>query len=229
MPVQLLSLSDIHGKVSTLTAILDKVRGTRRPDIITISGDISDFGNGDDVQRVLQVVESVGIPFCYVLGNCDPVEYRMGVNVKGICLESRCLMSNGIVISGAGGATPTPFGTPFEVEESELVANIARNRSACCGEGSTAPLVMVLHNPPRGEVVDRTRTGLHVGSQKLRELILEISPILVQCGHIHEAKGTEHIGRTVVFNPGSAHKGNYALVDIDVEKGGSVNVIHETV
>jgi hypothetical protein len=229
MPVSLLSLSDIHGKVSVLNTILEKVQGTRRPDIIAISGDISDFGNGDEVKRVLRAVEAVGIPFCYVLGNCDPVEYRMGVDVNGTCLESNCLISNGLVLTGAGGATPTPFDTPFEVEESELVAKIAGNRSACQRMGCNAPLIMVLHNPPRGEVVDRTRTGLHVGSQKLRDLILETSPLLVQCGHIHEARGTERIGTTTIFNPGPAQRGSYALVEIETVEGGSVNVVHETV
>jgi hypothetical protein len=229
MPIKLLCLSDIHAKVSSLCAILDGVVQDYCPDLITISGDITHFGTCDEVERILRVVEETGVPYCYVLGNCDPPECRNGVNVGGTCLEARCVSYPGIFVLGAGGATPTPYSTLFEVEEEEIVGILRARRSACCKDGCTSPLVLVLHNPPKGEVVDRTRNGMHVGSEKIRQFILEASPAVVQCGHIHEAVGTERIGGAVVFNPGPAQRGNYAFVEIDNENGGKVNVIHGSV
>ena len=223
MTIRIISISDIHSKISSLQAILAQAQRGSVPDLITVSGDISDFGSGEEVESVLRVVEASGIPFCYVLGNCDPKEFRKGVFVTGVCLDARCFSSNGMVFIGSGGSTPTPFGTPFEVEESELLDNLGKLRSSC---GSPAPMGLVLHNPPRGEIVDRTRSGLHVGSEGLRDLILEMEPLFVQCGHIHEAVGLELIGKSVVFNPGPAQRGRYAEVEI---KDGSVNVVHRSV
>ena len=224
--LKILALTDIHDKVSSLTSILDSVLRAKQIDLITVSGDVSHFGGGEDVERVLRLIEKTGVPFCYVLGNCDPIESRNGVNVSGKCVESACGAFSGINIIGSGGATPTPFDTPFEVSEEEIVGNVARSISECCGSGCTGPMMLLMHNPPRGEVVDRLRTGLHGGSKKLRDLILKSSPLLVQCGHIHEAPGVERIGRSVVFNPGPALRGNYALVEIE---GESVNVVLGTV
>jgi Icc-related predicted phosphoesterase len=224
--LKILALTDIHDKVSSLTSILDSVLKARQIDLITVSGDVSNFGSGEDVERVLHLIEMTGVPFCYILGNCDPIEFRNGVNVGGKCLESKCGTFSGINIIGSGGATPTPFGTPFEVSEDEIVENVARSISECCGSGCTGPVMLLIHNPPRGEVVDRLRTGLHTGSKKLRDLILQSSPLLVQCGHIHEAPGVERIGRSVVFNPGPVFRGRYALAEIE---GESVNVVLGTV
>lgn len=224
--IKILALTDIHDKVSLLTSILDSVLKEKEVDLITVSGDVSDFGGGEDVERVLRIIERTDIPFCYILGNCDPMESRKGVKVGGRCMESACYTFSGIKIIGAGGATPTPFGTPFEVSEDEIVGNIARVISECCGSDCTEPVMLLIHNPPRGEVVDRLRTGLHAGSKKLRDLILQSSPFLVQCGHIHEAPGVERIGRSTVFNPGPAFRGRYAIVGIE---GESVNVALGTV
>jgi len=224
--LKILALTDIHDKVSSLTSILDSVLKAKQIDLITVSGDVSNFGGGEDVERVLRLIEKTGVPFCYVLGNCDPIEFRNGVNVSGKCLESKCDTFSGINIIGSGGATPTPFGTPFEVSEDEIVGNVARSVSECCGGGCTGPVMLLIHNPPRGEVVDRLRTGLHAGSKKLRDLILHSSPLLVQCGHVHEAPGVERIGRSVVFNPGPAFRGGYALVEIE---GENANVVLGTI
>jgi len=42
-----------------------------------------------------------------------------------------------------------------------------------------------------------------VGSTAVRQLIEEFQPLLALHGHIHESRGINRIGRTVVINPGS--------------------------
>ncbi len=37
------------------------------------------------------------------------------------------------------------------------------------------------------------------------------------CGHIHEAKGIDKIGNTLIINPGAARDGHYATIEIDGE------------
>ena len=47
VPFKLLALSDIHGKVSSLTSILAKVQ-PERPDLVVVSGDITHFATQAD-------------------------------------------------------------------------------------------------------------------------------------------------------------------------------------
>ena len=214
MSTKLLALSDIHGKISGLTRIFDSVLPSHKVDLITVSGDVSHFGNSAEVERILGLVDHTGVPYFYILGNCDPPESKGGVNVKGKCLQNACATFHGIQFAGSGGSSPTPFSTPFEASEDEIAGNILRGRSNCAATPSE-PLVLILHNPPIGEVIDRTAFGRHVGSKRLRDLVLELSPVLVQCGHIHEGAGIERIGKSLVFNPGPAMKGKYAIAEIE--------------
>ncbi|MDI9609262.1 MAG: metallophosphoesterase [Candidatus Verstraetearchaeota archaeon] len=211
--VKFLALSDIHGKLSSLRPIVEKVLGAQKIDAITVSGDVSHYGDRDEVKRILDALGAPGLPVFFVLGNCDPREASDLSTEMAIQLENRCERCGGLLLTGAGGSTPTPFGTTFEREEEEIVSRIRENLGSCNSEPSS--LYLLVHNPPYGTSLDRTSFGRHVGSRRLRELIEAISPAVVQCGHIHEAAGVERIGDTVVFNPGPAMKGNYALVEVD--------------
>ena len=47
---------------------------------------------------------------------------------------------------------------------------------------------------------------------------------IVLLTHIHEAKGLEKVGKTVVLNPGEASKGSCALVHLDEPEGKPIEV-----
>jgi Icc-related predicted phosphoesterase len=71
------------------------------------------------------------------------------------------------------------------------------------------------HAPPSETVCDRLRSGEHVGSRVIRAFVEEAQPDLVLCGHIHEARGLDAIGRSQIANPGPVTAGHYAIVDVD--------------
>jgi Icc-related predicted phosphoesterase len=48
-----------------------------------------------------------------------------------------------------------------------------------------------------------------VGSIAVRTFIEEKQPLLCVTGHIHESKGQDYIGRTLVLNPGMMKDGGY--------------------
>jgi len=210
MTLNILAISDIHGKASSIRSILASA-SSERIDLITASGDLTHYGSEADLAQMLETLDCMGAPVNYVLGNCDPKEFRRGLGSHGVCLEEGLGGLGPLSIAGAGGSTPTPFGTPFEVDEVELVASLRRNSS----RSADGPIMFLVHNPPAGQLVDRTSFGRHVGSRMLSELIASASPLVVQCGHIHEAAGVETIGSSTVFNPGPAMRGRYALVRID--------------
>jgi len=45
----------------------------------------------------------------------------------------------------------------------------------------------VMHNPPYGEYLDVTNTGIHAGSRAIRDAIFRQQPTITLHGHIHEA------------------------------------------
>lgn len=207
--MNMLALSDIHGREQTLKLILDAAKSFNIK-AISISGDITNFGNYEDLEKILKIIEKFDSPFFYVLGNCDPINLRNGIESLGVCLESKCYNIFGHNIIGSGGSTPTPFNTPFEISEEELISNLKKASSIC------KEITMILtHNPPLGSIVDRVKSGFHVGSKALREFIISSKPKIVQCGHIHEARGKEIVGNTIVFNPGPAMRGYYAIISLE--------------
>jgi hypothetical protein len=54
-----------------------------------------------------------------------------------------------------------------------------------------------------------------VGSAVIRSFVEREQPDLVLCGHIHESRGSDRIGRTQVVNPGPALARHYAVVEAD--------------
>ena len=51
-----------------------------------------------------------------------------------------------------------------------------------------------------------------MGSTAVREFIEENQPDICLCGHIHEARAMDRIGRTLVVNPGPLVQGGYVLL-----------------
>lgn len=66
--------------------------------------------------------------------------------------------------------------------------------------------------------------GKHAGSKLARNIINKFHPTIFIGGHIHEAKGTQKLGNTLMINPGSAHEGNYAILDLDEKKSKKVKL-----
>ncbi len=59
--------------------------------------------------------------------------------------------------------------------------------------------VLITHEPPYG-TLDVASTGRHIGSRSVRDLMAQLRPRLLTCGHVHESPGVERVGDTVVVN-----------------------------
>ncbi len=71
--------------------------------------------------------------------------------------------------------------------------------------------------PARGTVCDKLRRCEHVGSVIVRRIIELEQADLVLCGHIHEARAVNKVGRTRIANLGPVAAGHYAAVAVDGE------------
>lgn len=72
--------------------------------------------------------------------------------------------------------------------------------------------ILISHAPPYGHV-DKIHSGKHVGSKILLKAIKRNKVKLVLCGHIHESKGKDKIGKTDVYNLG--FDGDYRVFSLN--------------
>jgi Icc-related predicted phosphoesterase len=202
--------ADYHGNMSAIHSTISKAEASSA-DVIIIAGDITHFGSIQDAMNLLSVFRKQPLSVLFVPGNCDPEDLVAEEEKNVRSIHRACYRIEGFSFLGVGGSAPTSFNTPFELTEIEI-AEILNYSSNCPIE---TRLVLVSHSPPENTLVDMTSNGEHVGSSSIRDFITTKKPALVVCGHIHEGRGIDKIGETVVVNPGSAGQGHAALVSLD--------------
>ena len=200
-PLRILMAADIHGASSALDSIPAAIRD-HRPDVFLACGDISHFGNPPSFVRDL--IGRIPIQTLAVPGNCDPPSILDVLEDLGVNIHMTKARIDGLTIVGLGGANPTPFRTPFEIEESEIWKGL----DAVMEPGA----ILASHPPPYGHLDVVPRAG-HVGSRSVARIVAKYRPKAVLCGHIHEGAGIVE-GDTTMINPGSAKDGHLGLVDI---------------
>lgn len=108
---------------------------------------------------------------------------------------------------------PVPvLAVPGNMDDAHAAAHIARLGSLAGNEpfvldgvsfgGPRAQVacdVFITHEPPLG-VLDLARTGRHIGSRAVLDLIGRLRPRVLTCGHVHEAAGIERLGETLIVN-----------------------------
>ncbi len=113
---------------------------------------------------------------------------------------------------GVGCSINTPFGTPSEISEDEMTQYLEDTYHEL---GDYEQLLLVVHDSPFNTKLDVIGNGMHVGSKSVRNFIEKHQPDIVLCGHIHESRGEDYIGKSRIFNPGMASGGGYVLVSIE--------------
>ncbi len=202
-------LSDIHGDLHKLSQCAEILKNS---DCILIAGDISRHGDFYEIEKVIGELSELNKNVFAIPGNMDGEKSidlleKLKVNIHGKKIDFK-----GFKIVGCGGATKTPFGTPFEVSEEYLENCIKSNLSK---EEKT---VLVCHNPPYKTKIDKTLLGFHAGSKVLRKIIEDMQPEIFVSGHIHEAAGTDNLGKTVLLNPGPFRRGTVGIIEIENNK-----------
>ncbi len=110
-------------------------------------------------------------------------------------------------------SNPTPWQTPREVSEEELEVKL----EGLCGlvkNHETA--IYNFHVPPYGYALDlcpkldenltmAAEEKIHAGSLGAKKVVEKYQPLLGLFGHIHESRGAQKAGRTLLINPGSEY------------------------
>ena len=157
-------------------------------------------GGNDDRQEVLDSVAST--------------DHFVNVDGKVVTLES------GHEMLSLGWSNRTPWDTPRECDEDGIATKLApltsqvQTPSSCIfnvhvppfdSNLDIAPKLDTTTNPPKPIVEGGQQVLIPVGSTVVRSTIEAMQPLLMLCGHIHEAKNASQIKRTMCINPGSEY------------------------
>jgi len=114
-------------------------------------------------------------------------------------------------------SNPTPWDTPREESEETLTEYL----EGLCQRVGTSPkdfenVIFNFHVPPYGYSLDlcpkldanmkmAAEEKIHAGSLGAKQVIEKYQPLLGLHGHIHESRGAQKAGRTLMINPGSEY------------------------
>lgn len=215
-----IALGDIHGQMDKFNKIPNIFSACG----IIISGDLTNNGHARDAAKIMSIAQKPGLPVLAQIGNMDYGDINEWLEGEDRNLHRRTReIAPGVAVFGIGGSTPTPFSTPSEFTEAEYRLWLKEEWQNV----KNYPVkILVSHNPPKDTVCDDIGGGVHVGSEAVRNFIQERQPDVCICGHIHEGKGTDRIGKTIIINPGTLDAGGYALILL---KDGAVSVQPEQI
>jgi len=207
--VRLVCFGDIH---MALRAIERMAPILRTADVAILTGDITNFGEPADAFQVVEAVRAHCPTVLAVTGNLDMAWVIDAFREAGISLHGEGRRMGTLGVFGCGGSNITPMDTPTELEEHELAAVLERAHAAV----ADAPRrLMICHAPPYDTRLDRLVNGTPVGSPAVRAFIETRRPDVAVVGHIHEGRGIDHVGSTLVLNPGALRDGGYVRIDDD--------------
>ncbi len=204
--MKIISFGDIHEDYSNLIPLKNELENA---DLVIVTGDLTNFNGRKEAEKVIEEIMKYNKNILAQLGNLDQPEVNDYLTERGINLHRNGFIRDDIGIFGVGGSNLTPFNTPTEFSEDEietfLLDGIAKVKNA-------KYKIMVPHMPPKDTKLDIISAGAHVGSQSVRDFILKHKPDISLSGHIHEARGSDTIENTVVFNAGMFREGGYVII-----------------
>jgi putative phosphoesterase len=206
--MRILAVSDIHGDFAKAEKICEQETAY---DLILLCGDLTTHGTPQEVENALVQFQSHGVPIFAVAGNMDSPDIDASLVAGNHSINGTGKMLNDVGFFGVSAAPLSPLHTPYEISEEEI---LQRATSGWNQIKDARWKVFVPHSPPRKTKLDRTLLGRHVGSISVRSCIEQHKPDVVVCGHIHESRGVDTLGRVHMVNCGPAAKGYYAVIEV---------------
>ncbi|MHA1349148.1 MAG: metallophosphoesterase [Candidatus Odinarchaeia archaeon] len=210
--MRLLILSDIHGNIDVTKHFY---KFSEEIDLVVICGDLTHFGSIELAEDILKPLLNLGTVL-FVPGNCDARSLSEWSIPGVVNLHGSAYVHHDYSFIGVGGSNPTPFDTMFELSEIDIEILLRAGLKKLTEiSNEFSKLFLVTHTPPYGCKLDLSKRGVHAGSRAIRKFIEEYSPVIALAGHIHEGRGVDKIGETLVLNPGMSANGYYAILHIE--------------
>jgi Icc-related predicted phosphoesterase len=200
---------DVHGQPEAVAAAVASLGAL---DVLIVGGDITTGGTPEQAERAIESWRPLAPRLLALAGNMDSPEIDARLIELGVSLDGRGVALGEVGVFGVSAAPISPLHTPYELDDDELARRIERGFAAV---RSCPTTVFCPHAPPADTSCDRLASGEHVGSAVVRTFVEREQPDLVLCGHIHESRGVDTVGRSRIVNPGPVTSGHAALVEAD--------------
>jgi uncharacterized protein len=175
--------------------------------LIVVAGDITRFGPVKSAYDVFEALEKANRKVMAITGNTDGRDVARVLRKKNIDIHNKGVVIDHVGFVGFSGPTALQVGGA-QILNYEAINYTLSELKNCDRK------VLVSHMPPANTKVDTVFSGHHVGSEFLRDIIETEQPNLVICGHIHEGRGVDKIGKTTIINPGALCDGYAAMIEL---------------
>ncbi|AQT69659.1 phosphodiesterase [Anaerohalosphaera lusitana] len=209
------ALSDIHGSLEALNSSKSLLSDLASSDLVLIAGDITNFQGKTQTAEVITAIRRHNPNIFAVPGNCDTAAVDEYLREQNINLHCQTRKHADFTLTGVGAHVPCSRNDQACSLEEKLQVCLDHIAEMSHAENN---LIFVAHYPARHTAVDSIGDNHHGGSWNIRDFIEQAQPLLALSGHIHDAPGTDHIGRTTLVNPGSLRDGSYAQIRIEHER-----------
>lgn len=224
--MKILAISDVHSQDNEN---LSEYLKNNDIDLVLISGDITDFGPLDFVDGFVQNIIDCECDVIALPGNCDPEGICNAITESGaFCLHKNIINYGDVILFGYGGSNPTPFDTPGEIQDNKIYGDIHElfeEYNSIANDAVPKVKILLTHAPPYNTKADLIPDGEHVGSHGVLQDIEEFQPEINICGHIHEAKSLDKVGKTIIANPGMLKDNGAVLVTVEDGANFTVDLI----
>lgn len=205
--MRILAFTDIHSTYKRVFEIIN----SEKSDLVIIGGDLTNVGTVQEVESVIRQLKTLTPNLLCIAGNMDLPHHDDILCKMNVSMHGKGLIINELGIFGVSGAPVSPLRTPYEIEEVVIAEKLAEGYK----DVHKAKIkILVSHAPPYGTKVDIVHSGFHVGSSAVRDFIENENVDVVICGHIHEARGQDVLGKTKIINCGQASRGYYGVIQI---------------
>lgn len=202
------------GNMDRLQACIDRIKEMRRvPDLLLLTGDLTEYGDDESLERALDCVSQLNIPSRIAFGNHDVMKRTALSLRRELQLSDAWAGSSGKVslrvVTADTGKTGHHGGVFDE-------ADVAKLSEALCEHPNDMTLLAIHHPPcPIGiDWMDPRRGELWV--ERIEQLIKSSPQIAgVVCGHVHVSAHTMISGARVSVCPAVAPQSRVELAQVD--------------
>ncbi|MBI2557845.1 metallophosphoesterase [Candidatus Woesearchaeota archaeon] len=192
--MKILAFTDIHGSLSALKRIRQKVK-FQNPDLLVCAGDISLFERG--LVNILRKLNKFNKKTIIIHGNHedDSLFAKYSKSFKNIIfVHKKHFLEQNVLFLGYGGGGFALVDREFERFSARFKDLIKNNLDK--------KIVFLTHAPPYKTKLDKIMQG-HCGNKSFRNFVEKTKVDLMICGHLHENFGKgDKINKTKIINPG---------------------------
>lgn len=200
--MKILAFTDIHGSVSALRRIEQKVK-SQNPDLFVCAGDISMFEHG--ILRMARRLNKLNKKIIIIHGNHedDSTLRKLSKLFRNfVFIHKNHFIEDNVLFLGYGGGGFSVIDREFDKTTIKFKRTINQNKGK--------KIVLVTHAPPYKTRLDKIGKN-YCGNKSIRKFIEKSRIDLLISGHLHENFGKEDkISKTKLINPGPFGK----IVDI---------------